>query len=165
MKILIPYDVTTTGMKNPYLFLLMRSLMQADPKCLVQHGYGWLNENIDVNVIHLHWPELLVKSKLPDMSRTDLIQENHFEGVIGAIESWKKKGAKFIITIHNEKPHKDPNNRFDRFYRQVYERMDGFIHMGEFSRQLLDKEYKNETADKPAFVIPHGDYRFFCQQS
>ena len=162
MKILIPYDVTTTGMKNPYLFLLMRSLMQTERIQSVQHGYGWLYENVDANIIHLHWPELLVKSKLADMSRTEMIKESHFEEVIGAIESWKKRGTKFIITIHNEKPHKDPNNRFDLFYRQVYERMDGFIHMGEFSKNLLVNEYQNETANKSAFVIPHGDYRFFA---
>ena len=162
MKILIPYDITSTGMKNPYLYLLTRSLMQSERVQSVQHGYGWLYENIDADIIHLHWPELLVKSKLADMSQTDLIQESHFKEVIGAIDSWKKRGAKFIITIHNEKPHKDPNNRFERFYRQVYERMDGFVHMGEFSRQLLEKEYQIETVDKPTFVIPHGDYRVFA---
>jgi len=162
MNILIPYDITTTGMKNPYLFLLMRELVKQDLAGSVQHGYGWLYEPGEFDVVHLHWPELLVKSQLPDMSRTDLIEQKHFDKVIRAVDSRKNRGTSFVITIHNEKPHKDKKGKFEAYFRDLYNLMDGFIHMGESSKTLLEKNYPEETAAKPSFIIPHGDYSYFA---
>ena len=161
MKILIPYDVCTTGMKNPYLFLLMRELVGNSDIESVQHGYGWLDEKGEWDVIHLHWPELLVKAKLTDMSRTDLLTDLHFEGTLDAIREKKSEGSKVILTVHNEKPHKDRDGQFDSFYRSIFELSDGFIHMGEASRKLTEGDYQEEIYKKPAFVIPHGDYSWF----
>jgi hypothetical protein len=161
MKILVPYEVSTTGMKNPYLFLLLRELNKLNEVQKIQHGYGWLYEPGEWDVLHLHWPELLVKYQLPDMSRTDLLEERHFEKVLNAIKEKKNKGAKVMLTIHNEKPHKDQLGIFDQLYRDIYELSDGFIHLGEFSGQILQNEYEDETGGKPSFIIPHGDYSFF----
>lgn len=161
MKILIPYDVTTTGMKNPYLFLLMRELHQFEEITELLDGYGWLHEPGTYDIIHLHWPELLVKSQLPDMSRTNLLRESHFDRVLESIKKKQEGGAKVIITIHNEKPHKDKSGLFADFYREVYSLSNGFIHMGEASKNRLGKDYTAEIQHKPEFVIPHGDYSFF----
>lgn len=161
MKILVPYEVSTTGMKNPYLFLLIRELNKFDEIQKIQHGYGWLYEPGDWDVIHLHWPELLVKYQLADTSRTDLLEDRHFEKVLNAIRQKKKNGARVMLTIHNEKPHKDHSGIFDQFYRDVYTLSDGFIHLGEFSGIVLENEYAAETGKKPSFTIPHGDYSFF----
>lgn len=161
MKILVPYEVSTTGMKNPYLFLLLRELNKLNAVQKIQHGYGWLYEPDDWDVIHLHWPELLVKYQLPDMSRTDLLEERHFKKVLNAIKAKKKRGARVILTIHNEKPHKDQAGIFDQFYRDIYKLSDGFIHLGKFSGKILENAYADETGGKPSFTIPHGDYSFF----
>ena len=161
MKILVPYEVSTTGMKNPYLFLLLRELNKLDGIRKIQHGYGWLYEPEEWDVIHLHWPELLVKYQLADTSRTDLLEGRHFEKALNAIRQKKREGTRVIVTIHNEKPHKDQSGIFDQFYRDIYKLSDGFIHLGEFSGKVLENEYTDETAGKPAFTIPHGDYSFF----
>ncbi|MCG2590429.1 hypothetical protein [Rhodohalobacter sulfatireducens] len=161
MKILVPYEVSTTGMKNPYLFLLLRELNKLKDVQKIQHGFGWLFEPGQWDVIHLHWPELLVKYQLPDMSRTDLLQGRHFQKVLSAIKEHKEKGAKVMLTIHNEKPHKDQSGIFDHFYREIYQISDGFIHLGKFSGKILRNEYDDETGGKPSFIIPHGDYSFF----
>lgn len=162
MKILIPYDISTNGMKNPYLFLLMRELNKFDEVTELQHGYGWLYEPGQWDIIHIHWPELLVKSQLADMSRTNLLEEMHFEKVIKAIKKKKREGAKMIITVHNEKPHTDKSGLFEEFYKDIYTLSDGFIHMGEFSRKLLTNEYNESTGSKLNAVIPHGDYSYFA---
>lgn len=164
MNILIPYDVATNGMKNPYLYLLMRELYKLDEVTGLQHGYGWLYEPGGWDIIHLHWPELLVKSQLADMSRTDLLEGHHFKKVTDAIKEKKSGSAMVIITIHNEKPHKDKSGRFESFYEEIYELSDGFIHMGEFSKKLLADESHELVKEKPQVVIPHGDYSFFPEE-
>lgn len=161
MKILIPYDISTNGMKNPYLFLLMRELYKFEEVTEIQHGYGWLYEPGRWDIIHIHWPELLVKSLLADMSRTNLLDENHFGKVVEAIKKKKADGAKIIVTVHNEKPHTDKTGLFEEFYKDMYALSDGFIHMGEFSKRMLLDEYHDSAANKLNIVIPHGDYSYF----
>tara|TARA_R100001143_G_scaffold63603_3_gene73746 strand:- start:18638 stop:19726 length:1089 start_codon:yes stop_codon:yes gene_type:complete len=161
MNILIPYDIKTTGMNNPYLFSLIRELVKMDSIKNVTVGYGWLYEDMDVDVIHLHWPELLVKSQLPDMSREDLLQKSNFEKVLDQLKKKKKTGTKIITTIHNEKPHTDSDGQFSQFYSEIYSLCDGFIHMGDESKKLTNLQFKNETAGKIDFVIGHGDYSIF----
>ena len=161
MNILLPYDVTTTGMKNPYLYLLMRELHKLEGVTELQHGFGWLHEPGFYDLIHLHWPELLVKSQLPDMSRTNLLQERHYNRVLDGLRKKKEKGAKIVITIHNEKPHKDKLGQFDNYYSQIYQLCDAFIHMGESSIQILKEDYSDDITGKPSFLIHHGDYSFF----
>lgn len=161
MKILIPYDIKTTGMNNPYLFSLIRELVKMESVTNVTVGYGWLYEDIDVDVIHLHWPELLVKSQLPDMSREDLLQKSHFEKVLDQLRIKKETGTKIITTVHNEKPHTDSKGQFSQFYSEIYSLSDGFIHMGDESKKLTNVQFEHETDGKKDFVISHGDYSIF----
>ncbi len=160
MRVLIPYDVNTTGAKNPFLFLLMRDLIKLPEVNRVQHGYGWLYEDIQPDMIHLHWPELLVKSRLSDMSQDHKLTEYDFTAVLQALKEKKQSGSKICITIHNETPHKNSSSYGD-FYRGVYELCDGLIHMGKASKSILDRKYPELLADKPAAIIPHGDYSYF----
>lgn len=148
-------------MKNPYLFLLMRELYRFEEVAELRHGYGWLYESGHWDIIHIHWPELLVKSQLADMSRTNLLDEKHFVKVIEALKGKKEDGSKIIVTVHNEKPHTDKSGLFEEFYKDIYTLSDGFIHMGEFSKKLLIDEYYDSVGSKLNVVIPHGDYSFF----
>ncbi|MEX1013988.1 MAG: hypothetical protein WDZ80_02400, partial [Candidatus Paceibacterota bacterium] len=161
MHILIPYDIKTTGMNNPYLFSLIRELVKMDLVTNVTVGYGWLYEEIDVDVIHIHWPELLVKSQLPDMSRDDFLQRSNFEKVLDQLKKKKKSGSKIITTIHNEKPHTDSKGLFSQFYSDIYALSDGFIHMGNESEKLTHLQFEEETSGKLNFIISHGDYSIF----
>lgn len=161
MKILIPYDIKTTGMNNPYLFSLIRELVKRDAVTDVTVGYGWLYEDLKMDVIHLHWPELLVKSQLSDMSREDLLQSSNFEKVIDQLKKKKSAGSKIISTIHNEKPHTDSNGVFSQFYSEIYSLSDGFIHMGTESEKLTNLQFNQETKGKESFIIPHGNYSIF----
>ncbi len=148
-------------MKNPYLFLLVRELVKNKKIDFVQHGYGWLYEDIHTDIIHLHWPELLVKAKLADMSRVDLLKDVHFEELINNLKLKKRRGAKIIVTVHNEMPHKGKNLHFQQLYRTVYKLADGVIHMGLASKEIIDKSYPADVSGKPFFIIPHGNYKIF----
>lgn len=161
MKILIPYDIKTTGMNNPYLFSLIRELVKEDAVADVTVGYGWLYEDLKIDVIHLHWPELLVKSQLSDMSREDLLESSNFEKVIDQLKKKKSAGSAIITTVHNEKPHTDSNGIFSQFYSEIYSLSDGFIHMGTESEKLTGQQFEEETKGKVNFIIPHGNYSIF----
>lgn len=161
MNVLIPYDADTTGTKNPFLFLLMRELNQQQEIGSIKHGYGWLYEEIDPDIIHLHWPELLVKSRLADLSRVDLLTDQDFSAVIEALERKKSRGAKVTITIHNERPHGEYGGLFRKYFENIYSLCDAFIHMGYASENLLKEQYPEQVVAKPSFIIPHGDYKLF----
>lgn len=161
MKVLIPQKVNTTGMANPYLFLLMRELHTLEEITELQHGYGWLYERESWNIIHLHWPEFIVRSQLADISRTDLLKSHHFKKVTDALKRRKSEGSKIILTVHNEKPHKNTSGVFDQFYNDIYQLTDAFIHMGEFSKKMVADEYPDAVSGKKNFLIPHGDYSYF----
>ena len=160
MRVLIPYDVNTTGAKNPFLFLLMRDLLKLPEVSEVQHGYGWLYEEHQPDIIHLHWPELLVKSRLSDMSQDHKLTEHDFTAVLRALKEKKQNGSKICITVHNETPHKNGSSYGD-FYRGVYELCDGLIHMGKASESMFEREFPGLYTDKLSAIIPHGDYSFF----
>jgi len=160
MQVLIPYDVNTTGSKNPFLFLMMRDLLKLPEVDQVQHGYGWLYEDIQPDVIHLHWPELLVKSRLNDMSQDHKLKEHDFKAVLQALTEKKGKGSRICITVHNESPHKN-GSAYSDFYRDVYQLCDGVIHMGKESEVIFGHEYPGLFSDKPSHIIPHGDYTYF----
>ena len=161
MHVLIPYDIATTGMKNPYLYLLLRELEKHNQVTKVTYGYGWLNEGLQPDIVHLHWPELLVKSSLTDMSRVDLLTADHFSDKLKSLKSLKKRGAKIVVTIHNERPHKENDERFGDFYKDVYQLADGFIHMGKSSEKLTMQQFRDQTVDKQSSIIPHGNYDYF----
>ena len=160
MRILIPYDVNTTGAKNPFLFLLMRNLLKLPQVEQIQHGYGWLYEGLNPDIIHLHWPELLVKSRLSDMSQDHKLEESDFNAVTDALQTMKKNGSRICITVHNESPHKNSSSYHD-FYSDVYHLCDGIIHMGKASETIFDREFPGLADGKSSAVIPHGDYSFF----
>lgn len=160
MRILIPYDVNTTGAKNPFLFLLMRDLVKLQEVEHIQHGYGWLYEDINPDIIHLHWPELLVKSRLSDMSQDHKLTENDFYIVLDALREKKSRGSKICITVHNETPHKNSSVYHD-FYSDIYRLCDGIIHMGAASKTMIECEYPGLSDGKHSAIIPHGDYSYF----
>jgi len=160
MRILIPYDINTTGAKNPFLFLLMRDLLKLLEVEHIQHGYGWLYEELNPDIIHLHWPELLVKSRLSDMSQDHKLTETDFKAVTDALETMKKKGSSICVTVHNETPHKN-SSAYHGFYSDIYRLCDGIIHMGKASETIFEREFPGLSAGKHSAIIPHGDYSWF----
>ncbi|MEX0770571.1 MAG: hypothetical protein WD035_07555 [Balneolaceae bacterium] len=162
MNVLIPYDINTTGLRNPYLFQLLKGLEFHSGIAKVQHGYGWLHvEEGSWDVIHLHWPEELMGAGLPDSFSETELREESIQRLTNLLESWKAKGTTLVLTVHNELPHKQRNEKSVELYRQIYSLVDVFIHMGEESVKLISEKFPEETAGKPTIVIPHGDYSLF----
>lgn len=161
MNVLIPYDIDLTGMRNPYLHLLLRELQRHPGITSLRHGYGWLHEEGKYDVIHLHWPEILVAAQVPGPWSESVIRREYIDRLIRTLHGWKQRGARIVLTVHNEQPHLDPSGMCGILYHKVYELVDGFIHMGKSSQKLLRKSFRSKVEGKSSFIIPHGDYRFF----
>lgn len=161
MRILIPYDVDTTGKRNPWLFLLMRSLHRHPEVDVVQHGFGWLMEEGEWDIIHLHWPEILVTGLLPGPFSESRVEQHHIDRLVQLLKGWKRRGSRILMTLHNEEPHVDRSDLTRELYRELYALADGFVHMGRASEAMLKQNHPEEVRGKPGFLIPHGDYSYF----
>ena len=191
MKILIPYEINTTGKRNPFLFLLARALRSNPDVEQLGHGFGWLREEGEWDIIHLHWPEALAESVLPGAFIDTGVGDSQIEELTRLLSDWKRKGARILLTVHNTRPHaKAPGA--ERLYNEIYRLTDGFIHMGRRSEELFEENVRPANRDTspesglsdtdsdfttpasgsasgtstagstPAsFVIPHGDYSIF----
>lgn len=99
-----------------------------------------LPENIIENLmIHFHWPEKLYCR----MNEDELIQW---------IKKMKRRGVKFVKTIHNLKPHEDMESKESTFVNL----MDGITF---FSNAQMQYYKKNNAYDGIMKVIPHPNYR------
>lgn len=120
-----------------------------DTLCEVHTSFDdfWLNKG-DYDIIHLHWPEYIVKGELPTDIELLVLKR--------VLEEWQSKNTKIVITRHNYLPHKSDNERFKTLYSLIYSLADAVIHMGEYSI----KEYKYRYVDSiPKYqlqsYIPH----------
>lgn len=98
--------------------------------------------NMDFNVIHIQWIEELFKWQ--PITNQDLIKLEE------RLSFWHKKGAKIVVTRHNNLPHR--NHKLDvKLYDLVFRKTEAVIHLGEYS--------KKEFADnKLHVVIQHPNY-------
>ncbi|MEX2601720.1 MAG: hypothetical protein WD355_08735 [Balneolaceae bacterium] len=161
-SLLIPYDINTTGLRNPYLFQLLRALEFQPEPLQIQHGFGWLKEERGkYDVIHLHWPEELVNSMIPGSFSEEGLTEGQIESLLNLLLRWKERGSALVLTVHNEQPHKNHSAMSRELYRRIFGLADLFIHMGEESVNRVAALFPEESAGKPYHIIPHGDYSIF----
>ncbi len=103
-------------------------------------------ENFHPEICHIHWPEALFNWTEPN------------EGELNRLEvllKSKKIKTKFVVTIHNFKPHDWSMTCSERLYRAVYEAADLIIHMGLYSQVYFESKYHVEAYQ---VIIPHPIY-------
>ena len=119
-------------------------------------GRHWLAlPDIPFDVVNVQWPEYTIpEGACSDVSREMLIES------LRAL----KKSAVLVATVHNELPHKDRSVGMTKLYESTYSLCDGFVHMGNESRRLIEARFPDQTKDKPSVVIPHGNYAIFGER-
>ena len=150
MKILIP----TSYIKNPYIFQLVKGLQKNKEVTIVQTLVPWLyQDDYSFDVIHLQWPESV------------FLTSNYNEKDISALERrllfYKNQGARIVITVHNKVPHKGDKKKSYFLYKKVYQYCDGVIHMGESSKDIINKDHADDLESARQIIIPHGNYEYF----
>ncbi|HBH24604.1 MAG TPA: hypothetical protein DDY13_14425 [Cytophagales bacterium] len=138
MKVLVPIhkeEVFIREVLDAYL-----------PYCDVSTDFDafWLVKG-DFDIIHLHWPEYLVKHRVPTDIELLLLE--------ATLESWSKKGAKIVVTRHNLKPHKLADPAFDNLYELVYKHATAVVHMGDFSMQDYQKRFSFSSSQKQLIIL------------
>jgi hypothetical protein len=80
------------------------------------------------DIVHFQWPE--------ELFGWGAITADDLEKLENRIEFWKTKGAKLVITRHNEVPHVSASNN-KALYAIFKKHCDGQIHMGNYSMEKL----------------------------
>lgn len=138
--------VTNNGkISNPFVETLMIGLTNLNVKCVASINEWWHHvEKYDI--IHFQWPEIIFSWKH--------IDEKELRQMEIQLKKTQSIGKKIFITCHNLKPHLKKNQDMIALYLLIYKYCDAFIHMGEYSFNLLQKEYPQAYH----FIIPHHLY-------
>lgn len=139
MKVLFAYNRNTYP--NPFVRTLVDSISELGVEVVCSLDDFWHSwEHYDI--IHLQWPNLLV-----DGLETVEPLKKHLQKI-------KDAGIPIVITFHNLHPHYATGSIVNDAYDVVYDMVDCFIHMGEYSCNLLKEKYPAARH----VIIPHHIY-------
>lgn len=118
--------------------------------CEVVYGLErlWTDDAFDCNIVHFQWPEYVFGSQKQEFSDNDITRINH------RLTQLKEKTIRIFVQVHNLKPHTKNDKNILRLYELLYQRADVIVHMGNYSRDLLQSQYPNARH----VVIPHHIY-------
>ena len=118
----------------------------------------WEIDNLDYDIIHIHWPEALVDWKIPT--------ENDIKKLNNRLKQLKTQEKKIIITRHNAIPH--TKTKLDAaLYKTAFSFADAIFHMEKFSYNEY-KEFYGEfnwyTKQKHFFFLFLNDEIIDCTE-
>lgn len=121
-----------------------------DQGCEVIYGLNrlWTDEVLDCDIVHFQWPEYVFGSQKKHFS------DENVERLENRIGQLKDCGIRIFVQVHNLKPHRNQDKNVLRLYDVLYQRADVMVHMGNYSRELLQTQYPNARH----VVIPHHIY-------
>lgn len=105
----------------------------------------WRSDEYDI--YNIQWAEWLFNGR-HDISDDDLRKLDD------RLSHLNKLGKKLVITCHNLKPHRIKDERILKVFDVTYSHMNIFMHMGEYSKNLLQKQYPNASH----VIIDHPVY-------
>ncbi|MFV9484359.1 hypothetical protein ACNI3T_10985 [Christiangramia sp. ASW11-125] len=86
--------------------------------------------------MNIHWPEALFDWKEP--------AEKELEELTSYLESWKQT-AIIVYTKHDFRRNKGETANFKKLFDIIESHADLFIHLGQFSKKLLEKKYPQKS--------------------
>jgi len=138
---------------NPYVRLLQEALREAGISCSVVDGLSprlvgsWRGT---VDVVHLHWLELLYTSRSFARSLRLLV------AVLAGLLWAKAVGCKVVYTVHNLDPHEQAFPLLNRIAnRAVFALADALHVHDKGARQRVVQTYGRRDS---VYVIAHGSY-------
>lgn len=139
------FVINSGKISNPFVETLMTGLSKLNVECTASIDEWW-NHVEKYDIIHFQWPEIIFSWRHIDNKDLEQMKKQ--------LEKAKSIGEKMIVTCHNLKPHLKQNQDMVPLYQLIYSYCDAFIHMGEYSFNLLQKEYPQAHH----FIIPHHLY-------
>lgn len=136
---------------NPYIGLLYGPMRRAGVTV-----DEWSRRRVVLgryDVIHVHWPEFLVRAAPRRTTALDVLK------VLVALWWARKNGAVLIWTGHDLEPHDDRGSRLLRIYFGLFVRqVDGLLMLDKSGLDGLTQRWPRLTSI-PRAVVPHGHYR------
>jgi beta-1,4-mannosyltransferase len=136
---------------NPSLLLLFSEVMRHGVE--ISPYYKKKNLLSRPDVIHIHFPEWLVRWKHPWIAPLDVA------AVSGLLWLARRRGAALVWTGHDLEPHELYRPRLWRAYNSFFiSQVDLLISFSNGATSLLIERH-SRLAGVPAVVVPHGHYR------
>lgn len=145
--------VSTVAM-NPYVELLRRGLdaipgVRAESIRALTPGWVWRHRR-GVDVIHLHWVELLIASP----SRWRALKK--FARMAAALLLARLWGITFVYTVHNLAHHEGRNARLNQWANRLIFGVADAVHVHDAGvAAQLASLYERRRG---VYVVPHGNY-------
>ena len=133
---------------NHFVTSLGNALQQQG--CDVVYGLErlWTDNVFDCDIVHFQWPEFIWGPQKKVFSDNDITRINH------RLTQLKEKKIRIFVQVHNLKSHTKNDKNILQLYELLYQRADVIVHMGNYSRDLLQSQYPNARH----VVIPHHIY-------
>lgn len=136
-------------LSNPYTAILVTQLRRLGHKVSSPGWPGRFAGRCDV--IHLHWPQKVVRASLFGSLRTIAVWS-------AFLALQKARGAKIVWTMHNVASHEGERPRLERFWmKRLIARLDGVHALSQDSLKQARAHYP-ALATLPALVAPHWTY-------
>jgi glycosyltransferase involved in cell wall biosynthesis len=137
---------------NPYTSLLCDALVAAGAT-VHEYSLKRIMRDSTPDIVHVHWPEYSLT--FGDRREAWLRCHRFLLGMRIA----RLRGAKVFWTAHNLRPHERTHADLEAwFYRRWLKLVDGISCLSNSSRVALGEAHP-AVAQRPTFVIRHGDYR------
>ena len=148
MKVYFVVSEPTGRTINHFVPSLGNALQKQGCEVVYGHKRLWTDVVFNCDIVHFQWPEYVFGSHKQKFSDTDITRISH------RLTQLKEKGIKIFVQVHNLKPHRKKDKNFLRLYELLYLQADVIVHMGNYSRELLQPQYPNAQH----VVIPHHIY-------
>ena len=133
---------------NPFVSTLIDALRSLNVDCNASINEFWSNSKY-YDIFHFQWPESIFGASF---------REKDIQILAKHLKYLKQSKKKIVITCHNLQPHRIKNRKQHYLYKQLYDLIysycDAFFHMGEYSYNLLYKEYPLSEH----YILPHHIY-------
>jgi glycosyltransferase involved in cell wall biosynthesis len=133
---------------NHFVSSLGNALQKQGCEVVYGHDRLWTDDVFDCDIVHFQWPEYVFGPQKQNFS------DNDINRISNRLTQLKEKGSKIFVQVHNLKPHKKKDKNILRLYELLYQHADVIVHMGNYSRELLQSQYPNAQH----VVIPHHIY-------
>lgn len=139
---------------NPYVALLAQGLEQNGAKVTTVPDFGlrtlWLARRQGVNVIHLHWLELLTAAPGP---RRQAVRRRW---LLNTLALARRLGITLVYTVHNLTPHEPDQGSLDSHGSAALLHLVDLLHVHDAATAAAVMRQHHRT--RGVYVVPHGSY-------
>lgn len=130
---------------NPFVFTIVDAIREKydDIEFETKESIFWTDKVLECDIVHIMWPD--------EFGRW--FQEP-VDGLENRLQLIKEYGIKILCTCHNLHTNYPQNPDRVKVYDLVYNYADVFIHLGEYSKEVLTKKYPAARH----VIIPHHVY-------